>query len=267
MTHEFEVRQEVVLDASPEQVWDAIATGPGITSWFMPHTVEPRQGGVVRLSVGDFTEESTVTAWEPPTRFAARADAGADGTFHAFEYLVEGRAGGSTVLRFVHSGLLGDDWSAEYEDQAGLGWDMYLHTLGQYLRHFTGRAATFVSAEGPSAAHPWEALHRELGLDGEVTPGTAVRLAPDGLAPIEGVVDYARHHRLANFLGLRTADALYRFHGRPDSVAVGHHLFAPGVDQKESDRAWRSWLDRLDPRLPHHPAGSGGRSITRTQPS
>jgi uncharacterized protein YndB with AHSA1/START domain len=245
MARPFKLHKEVVLDASPEQVWEAIATGPGITSWFMPHEIEPREGGAIRLSVGDFTEESTVTAWEPPKRFAARGGEGADGTVHAFEYLIEGRDGGGTVLRFVHSGFLGDDWGAEYEDQTSFGWDMYFHTLDQYLRYFTGRTATFVSAEGPQTSAQesvWTVLARGLGLTGDVTEGDRVRLTPDRLPPIEGVADYVRP---TFFLGVRTSDGLYRFHVRPDAVAVAHHIFADDVDQKESDRAWQSWLNRL----------------------
>ena len=34
MTREFEIKKEVEVDGTPEQVWDAIATGPGIDSWF-----------------------------------------------------------------------------------------------------------------------------------------------------------------------------------------------------------------------------------------
>ncbi len=245
MAREFELRKEVALDASPEQVWEAIATGPGITSWFMPHEVEPREGGVIRVTVGDYTQESTVTAWDPPRRFAVRSQQADDGSVHAFEYLIEGRAGGSTVLRFTHSGILGEDWEAEH-DGLSQGWDMYLHTLAQYLRYFPGRTATFVAAEGPRPSgqeETWTALKRGLGLTGAVTEGDTVRLTLDGLAPIEGVVDYVR----PRFLGVRTSDGLYRFHlraaiGMP--VAVGHHLYADDVDQKEAERAWQSWLSR-----------------------
>jgi hypothetical protein len=31
MTHPFEVRGEITVDATPDQVWDAIASGPGST--------------------------------------------------------------------------------------------------------------------------------------------------------------------------------------------------------------------------------------------
>ncbi len=245
MPHEFELRKEIELDASPEQVWEAIATGPGIDAWFMGRNeVEPRPGGTTRMTIGDHTEQATVTAWEPPRRFAFRGSQGEDGSFHAFEYLVEGREGGSTVLRLVHSGVLGDDWQAEY-DALGEGWDMYLHTLAQYLTHFPDRAATPVTAFGPRVAdreRAWAVLRGGLGLGGTVAEGERVRLTPDGLTPLDGVVDY----RSPSFLGVRTGEGLYRFvHGFDGTVALGHHLFSEAVDQQETERAWQAWLTRL----------------------
>ncbi|MGC9667806.1 SRPBCC family protein [Planosporangium sp. 12N6] len=243
MAKEFELRKEIALDATPEQVWDAIATGPGITSWFMTHEVEPGEGGKVVLSVGDFTAESVVTGWDPPRRFEVRG--GADGTGQAFEYLIEGREGGSTVLRFVQSGFAGDDWETEYEAMSH-GWDMYFHTLAQYLTYFPGRTATYVLAEGPPGSageRAWQVLLGDLGLTGAVAPGDPVRVTPDGLPPLDGVVDYTG----PTFLGVRTADGLYRFHGRAMigmPLAVGHHVFAD-VDRREAEEAWRTWLHGL----------------------
>jgi hypothetical protein len=47
-------------------VWEAIATGPGIDSWFMGRNeVEPREGGRARMTLAGHTQESTVAAWEP----------------------------------------------------------------------------------------------------------------------------------------------------------------------------------------------------------
>src|SRR5258708_25821925 len=141
-THEFEVRDQIAVDATPEQVWDAIATGPGIDSWFMGHSeVEPREGGAGRLTIGGETSTSTLTVWEPQRRLAKRIGGGEDGTFMAIEYLIEGRDQSSTVLRLVQSGVLGDDWESEYEALKA-GWDMYLFTLAQYLRYFPQRVAT-----------------------------------------------------------------------------------------------------------------------------
>ncbi|MGZ3141244.1 hypothetical protein ACVDFE_04405 [Lentzea chajnantorensis] len=58
MTREFEISKEVEVGGTPEQVWDAIATGPGIDSWFMgPHTVDGRLGGRMSLDLGFFQEK------------------------------------------------------------------------------------------------------------------------------------------------------------------------------------------------------------------
>ena len=42
----------VEVAGTPEEAWDAIATGPGITAWFVPAEVEEREGGAVSLDVG-----------------------------------------------------------------------------------------------------------------------------------------------------------------------------------------------------------------------
>ena len=47
-----EIRLELEVPGTIEEVWDAIATGPGITSWYVPHTVEERQGGAATASFG-----------------------------------------------------------------------------------------------------------------------------------------------------------------------------------------------------------------------
>ena len=92
---------------------------------------------------------------------ATRTATAADGRFMAFEYLIEGRAGGSTVLRVVHSGLLGDDWQDEY-DALRRGWPFHLHTLREYLTHFPGRAGVPVFAVAPSGGQPAPAVRAAL---------------------------------------------------------------------------------------------------------
>src|SRR5919106_977762 len=67
--HQFELPHEAVVEASPEEVWEAISTGPGIDSWFMGHTEVA--GGVVRTAFGGHPmPDSVVTAAEPPRRLA-----------------------------------------------------------------------------------------------------------------------------------------------------------------------------------------------------
>ena len=47
-----EIRMEMVLPGDPEEVWRAIATGPGISSWYVPHTVQERAGGAATARFG-----------------------------------------------------------------------------------------------------------------------------------------------------------------------------------------------------------------------
>ena len=247
MAHPFELTDEFKVDASPEEVWDAIATGPGVDAWFMGRNeIEPREGGAMRTAMRGGTEEATITAWEPPVRFASRTPEGPDGAFHTFEYLVEGRGKGNTAVRWVHSGFLGENWESEYEGLSE-GDPMYFDKLRVYLTYFRGRTATPVEMFGPAVSdrdEAWARYHRALGLSGAPSLGDRVRVTPDNLPELDGVVDWASR----DFLGVRTDDGIYRFmHIAPfDGVTgVGHHVFVDGVDQQEAERAWASWLEKV----------------------
>ena len=63
------VQVEVEVPGTPEEVWQAIASGPGISSWFVPAEFEERDGKPVaaKLNFGPGMESrSAVTAWDPP---------------------------------------------------------------------------------------------------------------------------------------------------------------------------------------------------------
>jgi uncharacterized protein YndB with AHSA1/START domain len=239
MGHEFELSDEIPLDATPEQVWDAIATGPGIDSWFFGRNeVAGHTGGRNSMELLGFTDRSTTTAWEPGKRFAYRGDEGPDGTFMAFEFLIEGRDGGSTVLRYVHSGILGDGWETEYE---GLrkGTSLYLRTLAVYLRHFGGRTATYsVFLPGPVVADKaavWAAFQDVFRS----------RLDIDGLPALDGVSDFASEPVYIEF---RTPDGIFSLiHGHLDNVVVQYHDFGSDLPQATVESAWQTWLTSTFP--------------------
>jgi uncharacterized protein YndB with AHSA1/START domain len=46
------IELEIEVPGTPEQVWQAIATGQGITAWFVPARVEEQVGGVIELDCG-----------------------------------------------------------------------------------------------------------------------------------------------------------------------------------------------------------------------
>jgi uncharacterized protein YndB with AHSA1/START domain len=247
VTHEFEISDEIDLPATPEQVWAAIATGPGIDSWFMGHSeIEPREGGKRSWAMPGFTQASTITTWEPGRRFAFTEDPEPDGTFMAFEYLLEAGAGDTTVLRYVHSGFMTDDWEEQY-DAVKAGDRMYLYKLASYLRFFPGRTASFsFSAWGPQvtdADRVWEAFTGVTGLtSAAVNDGDRGELALGRSGPASAIVDYIAHR--PSILGVRTSDSLYRFiHGYRDVVVVEQHCFdGDEAARKLSEDAWQGWL-------------------------
>lgn len=246
MGHEWEQYDEVEVDATPEQVWEAIATGPGYDSWYLGRNeVEPGEGGVVRTDLGGHLMESRITAWEPLRRFSYRSEESREGRFIAFEFIIEGRERGSTVLRLVSNGYLpGDDWEAEFEAMR-TGGAMYFATLGAYLTHFAGRTATPVSVAAPrvpDAPAVFDRVPAALGLTTAPAVGDPVRVTPAGLPAIEGVVDFLNR----DAIGVRTRDALYRFvRGFFGPMVVTHHIFAEGVDRNQTEQAWLAWLARL----------------------
>jgi uncharacterized protein YndB with AHSA1/START domain len=245
MTHPFRIEASVEIEATPEEVWEALTVGSQLDGWWIgaPNEVEPRLGGKVRQTFGDQASESTVTAWDPPHRFADAGTPGPDGVMHALEFTLEGRSG-TTTVRFVHSGFLGDDWESEYE-ALGEGDAMYIHQLAEYVRFFRGRPVAVVEHFQPGIADRQAAmtiLRSALGLGDSVTLGDAVRLEAAGLGSLEGSVDYLS----ASMIGVRTSDALYRFAFIPvgGGVYLGHHIYLDGVDVAAVTAAWAAWLDR-----------------------
>ena len=230
MGRPFEIRKEIPLDATPEQVWEAIATGPGLTAWFMPMEMDP--------------DSSAVTSWEPGRRLGIRLPSGPDGSFQAFDYRIEANGPGRAVLRFSHSGFTSDEWGDDYEATTSPGWDMYIHTLAQYFAHFADRPALYLEAEAPPAsAEPgaWSRLVAALGLTAPVKESAGVRFDLPGVGPVEGVVDYATE----NFIGLRAPLALIRFHGRAHlglPVAVSQYTYIATFDVASARRGWETWL-------------------------
>ena len=233
MAREFEIRREVELPATPEEVWEAVATGAGNEAWLFPNPIDPGQAQV----------------YEPPHRFLIRVE-GEDGWFNSIEDVIEARSGGTAVLRYVHSGIFTEDWDDQY-DAAGEHTDFYLHTLGQYLEHFKGRRATYIGGEGSSGLEgpeasskpgSFDALKRALGLDGDASVGDKVRIDLEGIAPQEAVVDYSTPY----FLGLRVDEGLIRVFGREKwgmPTGMSGHLFADGVDKNRTEQAWQGWLN------------------------
>ncbi|MFD3451171.1 SRPBCC domain-containing protein [Streptomyces sp. NPDC058691] len=239
MGKEFEIVREFEVEAAPEEVWEAVTTGSA--GWLWPQEFEPRQGGAAPFG-------GVLTVWDPPHHLTARAefgDAVENQVFNQLEHVIEAREGGGSLVRYVHSGIFVDDWDNQY-DGASKHTDFYLHTLRQYLTHFAGRPAAFATVNGPGAStapDALEAVSRALGVPDDAAEGAGIRLRlPGAAAPVDAVVDFRNPY----FVGVRTADAMYRVFGRNHfgaPVGVSVHDFSGGADGKEAGERWQRWLD------------------------
>jgi hypothetical protein len=229
MNEPFELRKEVALDATPEQVWEAIATAQGLAAWFMPMPVDPAS--------------ELVTTWDVGRRLVVSMPESPDGSTQAFEYRIDSERGGRTVLRFVHSGIRAANWEDEYEDLTGAGWDMYLFTLQQYFDHFAGRTALYIEAEGPAGStspSSWPPVVAAVA-GAAPTVGATVRIELAGTGTVDGTIDYATDH----YLGFRTDDSLVRFHDRTPigmTIAVSEHVYGRPVGVQSASADWALWL-------------------------
>lgn len=241
MGEHFERSQEAPVPASPEEVWEAIASGPGIDRWFLGNNrVEQGPGGVVATDFPGIPA-THIEVWDPPHRLVHANQPGEDGRFIAYEFLVEGRPDSTTVVRVVTSGFLpGDDWEDEFEAMT-TGGALFFATLVQALTHFRGRRAVSVTAFGPvptDVEAAWARLGEALGAP-DLGAGDRVAIRLDARAPVEGEV-YLRNR---DTVGIRAHDALYRFiAGFRGPMLAAHHLFEPGIDAAAHRVAWEAWL-------------------------
>jgi uncharacterized protein YndB with AHSA1/START domain len=189
------VQVEVEVPGTPDEVWQAIATGPGISSWFVPTAFEERDGKpvAVTLSFGPGMESrSVVTAWEPARGWATESEGWVPGSPPiANEWTVEAREGGTCIVRIVHSLFAStDDWDNQLEGTES-GWPAFLRTLRIYLTHFRGQTSTMKQWMVPVAgteAEAWETLTAALGLKG-ISVGQPWA-APAGVPDLGGVAEY-----------------------------------------------------------------------------
>ena len=129
------VQVEVEVPGTPEEVWQAIATGPGISSWMVPAEFEEKAGKRVAVKMNFGVEiRAPVTAWEPPQRWAAQSDGVPGSPPIGNEWSVEARGGGICIVRIVHSLFAStDDWDNQLEATES-GWPGFLGSSGRSVR-------------------------------------------------------------------------------------------------------------------------------------
>ena len=229
------IELEIEVPGTPEEVWQAIATGPGISSWYVPHTVEERTGGAATASFGPGPEMQVVgrvAAWEPPHRVVFDSGEGDSGL--AFEWLVEARDGGTCVVRLINSGFaVGTEWDDQFDGMSE-GWLLFLFNLKLHMEHFAGQSATAMLPTATWAGprpKAWKRLTSDLGLRVLPRIGDRLEVTADGSTTLAGSVVDIGDHRIALLLDTPAAGtAIITAEGHGDQVTVSVWSYLYGAD-------------------------------------
>jgi uncharacterized protein YndB with AHSA1/START domain len=254
------IQVEVEVPGTPEEVWQAIATGSGISSWFVPAEFEEQDGKpvAVKMEFGPgMDSRAAITAWEPRQhKWAGQSDGWVPGMPSiANEWSVEARGGGTCVVRIVTSLFASsDDWDNQLEATEH-GWPGFFRTLRIYLTHFRGQRSVQMKWMAPVAgteAEAWEKVTVALGVKG-VSVGQRWT-APAGVPALSGVVEYVSENPYDLLLRVDKPGpgvaALGAFDcGGPIMVALGFYLYG---DQAAATVArekplWDAWFQEHFP--------------------
>ncbi|MEN0063873.1 MAG: SRPBCC domain-containing protein [Myxococcota bacterium] len=246
------VSSEVEVPGTPEEVWEAIASGPGISSWFVPTRFEPEGAATPTSVVVSFGEgmdsKSEIQSWDPPRRFVAEGSWGEGSPPVATEWSVEAREGGTCVVRVVHSLFASTtEWDEQLEGTTG-GWANYFRVLKLRLTHFAGEPAAVAQAMFPLGADldtVWDRVVAGLGLEAAEENWVSPEGAPQG----EGIIEARLEHSV--FLRLRSPGSMIvHLEALPmgEQGLLAWRQFAYGDGRSHADAqaaAWRDWTQAL----------------------
>jgi uncharacterized protein YndB with AHSA1/START domain len=252
------IQVEAEVPGTPEEVWRAIATGPGISSWFVPAKVEEREGGSMSLTFGPGMDlPATITAWEPPHRMVADSPIGGPDTpVMATEWIVESKGGGTCIVRVVHSLFAStDDWDDQLEGTEN-GWPGWFRILRLVLTHFRGQTSSSIflmSFTSKSVDETWQTTVDSLGF-AEMKEGS--RLTTGNSAPkLQGTVDRIVEKPYRAFILLLEKPApgivFLAAHKMGEQVCIFLRVFFYGEHPEqtvtETEPAWETWLNQTFP--------------------
>ena len=262
MSEERSLEIEVQVPGTAEEVWRAIATGPGISSWYVPHQVEEREGGAAVASFGPGPEmqiAGRVAVWDPPKRilFDKGEPDGDEDPGLAFDWRVEPHNDGTCTVRLINTGFgTGEMWDGQYEGMKE-GWKLFFFNLKLHMENFAGQSATAILPmamwEGIQA-EVWSKLTTDLGID--PAPSVGDRVETSGDAPrLAGTVVQADSWRMALLLdepAEGTAFLAAEGDGPYVGVSVWSYLYgdAGAEAAATAEPAWSEWLGARGPSEP-----------------
>lgn len=252
------VRAEVETPGTVEEVWQAISTDAGLSSWFTRSRFEVGADGqptrlLVYFGLG-MDSAATITDWNPPHGFAVISDEFIPGGPEvATVWRVEEGAEGSCVVSVEHS--LFDDSSAydAHIEATEAGWPAFFKILQLFMTDYRGQPSALMELMGSTAEGPqaWEKLSAALGFSGTALGERFA--APEGGMDFSGeVYSVPDETEIILHIDEPTSGAVHLFVWPIDGrilLSVRFYLYgedaAEVVARVEPD--WQSWMEAQFP--------------------
>jgi uncharacterized protein YndB with AHSA1/START domain len=247
------VEMDVVLQATPEQVWHAVATGAGYTAWFTRTTLEERVGGKIEFQMGPgATSVGEIIEWRPPAKLAYVERGWMEGAPDCVtEIAVTKRSYGKTLFNMRHSlATSKEDWDESLESFES-GWQGFFEVLRIYLVQYAGREAAMFQSMVQAKTEMttiWKKLTTAMNLESAVV-GDHVKLSTP--EPLTAVVERVQQES-------RLCALTLRLEAPPGVAIVGAFVFGGqtmasltayfyGPDARKivaaSEARWKAWLE------------------------
>jgi uncharacterized protein YndB with AHSA1/START domain len=252
------VEMEFVAPARTEDVWRAVATGPGYAAWFIRAEIEERAGGALCFIFGpDAATSGEVTVWETPRRFGYVERDWSEGAPPVFTEIVLWPRGESQCLVNMSHWIETDSdaWDSDLESFEA-GWPGFFDVLAIYLRQWPGQPAAPFQAMSMAQGEPtaiWTKLTSALGVGGANAGERRMLLGPE---PRHVLVEKVLQDQKIRFVLLRLDGPA------PGVMIIGTYAWGQGVqasvsrfcygDDAEARAAdlepkWRAWMSEMFP--------------------
>lgn len=253
----------VIVRGGTDAVWRAVATGPGISSWYVPHTVEERTGGAATASFGPEPEmqiAGRVVAWEPPRRVLFDGGEGVEGL--TFEWTIEPHDDTTCTVRLHNAGFKDDD--PQYDAMVD-GWKLFMRNLQLHMEHFAPQTATSALPMAMLPVTPdegWSILTDSLGIGEMPRAGDRLDVTADDITRFAGTVIETGPRRIILLVdepAPGTAFLTSEDGGGFTMVSIWLYLYGPdgAAAAQRDDPRWRSWLQAITEKLDDDHAASG----------
>jgi uncharacterized protein YndB with AHSA1/START domain len=256
MVEEQVIDLAVDVPGTPLEVWDAIATGPGLGSWFVPAEVDGRVGGLMEMDFGRFgTESARITVWEPPNRLAYEGRVRTGGIL-THDWQVEQVDPAACTVRLVNGGFSpASQQNPEIEDLFA-AWPVFLGNLRLRLTHFRGmhaRPITPTSILALDHDEAWEALCEELGIATDLAAGSNIATSGSGVPMLHGIIEDTLFvpGTVSGYVILMDTPtpgtAFITAEGGGESTVCSVWLYLYGDDVAELEDRWTPFIEGLAP--------------------